>query len=80
MPGVITVLINPSSLYSEGLIRILLGTVFQIAHGVRNADAYGRLAGDTERLFIIGGRDYRRRQGGERHCQSIQSIANCGHR
>ena len=58
MPGIVTVLINPSSLYSEGLIRVLSGTAFQIAHGVRTADdVLADVAGDVERLFIIGGRD-----------------------
>jgi two-component system nitrate/nitrite response regulator NarL len=58
MPSVTTVLINPSSLYSEGLIRILSGTAFQIAHAVRTPDCVlADQASDLERLFIIGGRD-----------------------
>ena len=72
MPGIVTVLINPSSLYSEGLIRVLSGTVFQIAHGVRTADdVLADVAGDVERLFIIGGRDVSDvAKEVERHCQS----------
>src|SRR5262245_14419807 len=58
MPSVTTVLINPSSLYSEGLIRILSGTIFQIAHAVRSPDNVpADIAADRELLFIISGRD-----------------------
>lgn len=58
MISVTTVLIHPSSLYSEGLGRILVGTPFQIARAFRASETLPHdLSSEQALLFIIGGRD-----------------------
>jgi two-component system nitrate/nitrite response regulator NarL len=53
------ILIHPSSLFSEGLRRILSDTPFQINNAARTLDGLQATTCDPadEQLFIIGGRD-----------------------